>query len=356
MSEAQTETSIERHKNALPSPGTVNPGAASLEASQLALSDHPVPEDGKAIKLDVAKIASDVTRSLIPSLSALGLGGTVVLFDPSSRVPLSYASTEGDPQKFIFTLSRLLEGREGMHPIEEESAQSTTSGEIDFPEGAGKPVSPSRTNKVLVGVVWALLFLIAFLLSGCSSLHFGAKAPTDKTYRISEADIALAASDDCKQDWVSGNPAVDVLSAKRILREKGIETVEGNPIAAATSLADDPKIKLGLLVVKPGFWETPEDYQAEYLSHELVHYCDLERLGADYEISFATSNGRWALETRAYAQSFRTKAAQGMRKMDLREAIDSRLEAMRNYYWLWDLDPDQYLAETKDIWLEAAGL
>ncbi len=363
MSNAEPE--IERRKDE-PENKTTNPGKASLDASLLAISDHPVPEEGKEIKLDVSKVCSDVTRSLIPALTPLGLGASVILFHPTSGVPLTYASTTGDPDQFIFTLSRLLKGADGMKPLDDEpeaEAEAPASGEITktpAPDPALNNVQSlvpeSKKHLFWQAFIFAVIAAVAVLLSGCSSIHIGAKAPTDKTYLLSADTITIAANDDCRQDWVSGNPTVDLITAKRILKDKKIEVVEGNPKAAATSLADDPSVKLGLLVVKKGFWKESEAYQTEYLSHEFVHYCDLERLGADYEITWATSNGRWTMETRAYAQSFRTKAAQGVPKMDLREAIDHRLESMRNFYWLWDIDPDQYMAETKDIWLKAAGV
>ncbi len=347
---------IERRKDE-PEVPTSNPGKASLDASRLALSDHPIPQEGQEIKLDVSKVCADVTRSLVPTLTPLGLGAAVVLFHPTIGVPLSWASTASDPKQFIFTLSRLLQGADGMKPLDDEPpAPEPTSGEIATTTGSALAPTTPQKPALMAAIAVALILAVAMLLSGCSSIHFGAKSPTDKTYLLSADTITVAANDDCRQDWVSGNPTVDLLTAKRILQEKKIDVVEGNPKAAATSLADDPSVKLGLLVVREGFWEESEAYQTEYLSHELVHYCDLERLGADYEITWATSNGRWAMETRAYAQSFRTKAAQGVSKMDLREAIDQRLESMRNFYWLWDIDPEQYMTETKDIWLKAAGV
>lgn len=194
--------------------------------------------------------------------------------------------------------------------------------------------------------------LLLLSLTSCASLHLGAAAPTNRTYRLSEADVARSQADDCRQEWVSGNPTVDIISAKRILEDLNVEIREGNPGGVQAAFP-------GLLWVKTGFWKESENFQAAILSHELVHYCDLERLKDNYELSWLTSNGRFVMETRAYAQLYRTYALQGMHKKKLRVLIDNRVESeesMRNKYRLWDIEPAQYESLTRPLWLKAAGI
>jgi hypothetical protein len=38
---------------------------------------------------------------------------------------------------------------------------------------------------------------------------------------------------------------------------------------------------------------------------------------------------------------------------EVESAIEDRLVSMRDQYLLWDLDPEQYMAETRRIWRTA---
>ena len=322
---------------------------------------------------ELSSLCSNMVHAMLPSITPHKVGGAIVLFDQETHLPLTFASTAKDPEAFVFMLSQLLEDGEGIKeddspvqvlaPVAGEIQEKTeevvekVEKAIDKVEDVTGKTLPKKRITQAVTVVGVILAIFASVfLSGCTVIRYGSKVPTDNTYRLSYEDIGFASDTGCAQEWVSGNPTVDLLSAKKILKDKKIEVVEGNVLATGTALADSSNVKTGLLVVEKGFWEESKHFQVEYLSHELVHYCDLEKLGADYEISFGFSNKRWALETRAYAQNFRTKKAQGVPMSKRREAIQERLVSMRDRYWLWDIDPDQYLDETETIWLRAAGV
>lgn len=191
--------------------------------------------------------------------------------------------------------------------------------------------------------------LLSLVLPACASLHIGAAKPTDNTYRLTASEVARASSDDCKQDWVTGDTAVDMLTFRSILKAEKIEVVEGNPAAGATAFP-------GLLIVRKGLWNEDPDYVVALGSHELVHYCDLDHLKDNYEVSWATSNGRAVMEIRAYAQTFRTYAKQGMSEETLRKAIEDKITKLRDKYRLWDIDPKQFEGLCRSVWLKAAGL
>lgn len=190
--------------------------------------------------------------------------------------------------------------------------------------------------------------LWAFLPVACTPVHLGALKPTDRTYLLAQSTLEDAAAVDCRQTWVTGDPPADVRAAKAILANQGVRVLEGNPGSMGTSLE-------GVLWVSKGFWDEPLVAQAEILTHELVHYCDRAKWGhAAFEARYATSNGRWAMEVRAYAQGFATLKAIGYSPQAMARAIQSRVENVQSRYLLWDINPEQYRRETAAIWYDAA--
>lgn len=197
----------------------------------------------------------------------------------------------------------------------------------------------------------ALLFALLFLLAACKppAEFSGAKEPTPYTFALTEADIAKAESDDCAQAWVTGDSPADVEAAFAVLDDLRVKIKRGtNPIATGTALRNT-------LWVDRDLFDKDLDYQVQLLSHELVHYCDREKDGdVDFDARYFHSAGRWVYETRAYAQSVRTMKIQRQDDGVIQLWIDRRVASMRDKYWLHDIDPAQYLTETRRI-LEAAA-
>jgi hypothetical protein len=193
-----------------------------------------------------------------------------------------------------------------------------------------------------------LLPLLALTLAACSSLSFsGASAPTDYTVRLTPADLAFVNTHACEQTWVTGNAEADLRAGAAILADHNVTLAVGNPVATATALARK-------LVVTRDYAAFPDAQKVHVLSHELVHYCHRDLLGnAQFDADYLNSPGRWRTETPAHLQSFRTMRIQCATIQEVESAIEDRLVSMRDQYLLWDLDPEQYMAETRRIWRTA---
>lgn len=193
-------------------------------------------------------------------------------------------------------------------------------------------------------------FLALLLVSCLPSRISGSSVPTEHTFRLTDGDLEAGASADCAQGWVTGDPEKDVKIARAMLDARGVKIVERNPGTTATALEHR-------LVVERGFGKKPLAAQAEIYSHELVHYCQRDAQGwIPFEEAYFTSDGRWRTEVPAYTQSFRTELLQGRPAAQVRKNIEGRLSSMRDGYWLWDINPEQYEAETRRIWESIEGL
>ena len=186
---------------------------------------------------------------------------------------------------------------------------------------------------------------LPLLLAGCGALQIsGAAAPTDDTFKLTAEDIAYVEADACAQTWVTGDASADLATAHKMLADRGVKIVPGNPIATATALARK-------LRVSAEFHQYSDEEQVVLLSHELVHYCHRDEQGdSAFEASYLNSAGRWRTETGAYLQGFRTMLLLCAPVANVEAAIESRLKTMRDKYLLWDIDPEQYIAETRRIW------
>lgn len=216
--------------------------------------------------------------------------------------------------------------------------------------------APTNVTRIAGAVILFLLFCLAFgattlLISGCAPLAFsGANKPTEHTFELTPEDLEEAARLDCEQAWFTGDPAEDIATAFDRLSLASVDVVYRNPIAGGTA-------GQSRLYLARNFPERPPQAQARLLRHELTHYCDRKRLGdATFERRYAHSAGRWVLEVRADVQQVRGFRDQGASAKDLRAWIDKEISTMRDVYWLWDIDPEQYEAETRRILLEAVDL
>lgn len=188
--------------------------------------------------------------------------------------------------------------------------------------------------------------ILVFLL-GCGAFRFsGASEPTDHTFKLTADDIAYVESDECVQRWVTGDAEEDLAKARELLKERRVKIVKGNPIAMATAL----KRKL---LVSDKFDAMTDEGEVVLLSHELVHYCHRDEQGSEFDMNYLHSAGRWRTETAAYLQGFRSMLLLCTPIGDVEDDIEKRLVAMRNMYLLWDIDPQQYVAETRRIWRSA---
>lgn len=191
--------------------------------------------------------------------------------------------------------------------------------------------------------------LAPLLLAACIPMSFsGSSVPTDHTFRLTPEDIAAAGGRSCIQDWIGPDPGPNRAEALKRLKARGVKVSEREILPWTTAYARD-------LRVGKDFWEKSLEDQAAILSHEFVHYCQRDRLGnmAFVEL-WEHSAGRWRLETEAYAQSVRTYKTQGLPQEHLDAYIDKRILSLRNFYWLWDIEPGQYVEETRKV-LEAAA-
>jgi hypothetical protein len=190
------------------------------------------------------------------------------------------------------------------------------------------------------------LGLLVLVACGPTTIS-GSNVPTEHTFELTEADIEAGASNECALAWIGSDSEVNRKKALDILAERRIRIWERNPSGFITSF---PK----RLWLTPDFSDKAVALQAAILSHELVHYCQRDKLGADFEADYLHSAGRWRLEVPAYAQQFRTYVAQGMTADDVAVEISLQVESLRTRYLLWDIDPEQYETETRRIWVLAA--
>jgi hypothetical protein len=186
------------------------------------------------------------------------------------------------------------------------------------------------------------------LLVGCAPLHFsGASFPIEHTVGLTEMDISAARSTTCLQAWIGPDPGPNRAEALKRLEARGVRISERRVLPWTTAFA-------GELRVGAGFWEKPLAEQSTILSHELVHYCQRDRLGnAVFVETWENSPGRWALKMPAHVQTILTMKAQGTSEPALEAYIDKRIMTMRDFYLLWDLDQKQYLTVTREIWEES---
>lgn len=175
----------------------------------------------------------------------------------------------------------------------------------------------------------------------------GAAEPTPYTFELLESDITEAQDGACEQEWFTGEAEADLAEVDRILKAEGIGIVHRNPGGKAARSG-----RLAIYVDKEYRGKSPEA-KALLMSHELVHQCDRVRLGDQrFEERYFHSAGRWVLEVRGYSQTVRSMVKQG--RKDIERYIEKRVRELRDGYWLHDIDPKQYEAETRRILTEAA--
>lgn len=187
--------------------------------------------------------------------------------------------------------------------------------------------------------------LFPLILAACIPVKLsGSSVPTDHTFRLTPEDIAAAHDTACVQDWIGPDPGPNRAEALKRLEARGVKISERKVLASTTAYAT-------VLRVGHGFWEKPLEEQAAVLSHELVHYCQRDVLG---DVAFVElwghSAGRWSLEVPAHTQGIRTYKAQGWTDEQVGAYIEWKIGKMRNFYWLWDIDPGQYEEETRRAW------
>ena len=178
----------------------------------------------------------------------------------------------------------------------------------------------------------ALMAATIFVAPGC--------APGQLTYDV----IERMEDESCMQDWVSGKPDADIIEALTQLEERGVDVREGNQKGFAIAMQN-------VLLVPERFWEQADDYQAQILSHELVHYCQRDEWGAGrLEMLALTATGRLMIETPGYRQAFRTMHKQGYLDHSIEGQIERRVPEMRKDHWLTAIDNDEMSAEVMRIW------
>lgn len=191
------------------------------------------------------------------------------------------------------------------------------------------------------------LLLSLIVLAGCFPIKIsGSNVPTDHTVQLTDADIVAAEGyiDSCKVDLVSNDAQEVVDQVLAELEDRGVEVAERKHLKFTTAFK-------GRLEVAKGFWDRPISWQAMILTHELVHYCQRDDLGnRAFLEAYENSPGRWVIEVPGEAQFIRTGIAVGYEDWSAEKYIDDRLESMRDFYWLHDLEPVQYNRETRRLW------
>ena len=200
-------------------------------------------------------------------------------------------------------------------------------------------------DSLLFATLFALIAAAA-MLGACAPLGItGSNTPGGDTHRIPAEALALAESTDCLEvPSTSARENIDYALAQ--LHERGVQlhelAVEEWPYATATRF---------VLFLPKGFWERSEFRQGATLRHELVHYCQLDQLpDGEFERSYFKSDNRWKYETAAYRMTLRTRLAQGQSLAKVTRYMRHKLASFPEAYYLADLDPVQYTAETERIW------
>ena len=193
--------------------------------------------------------------------------------------------------------------------------------------------------------------LASTLAVGCLPTQIsGASAPTEHTFKLTDADLAYVEQDDCAQDWVTGNAEADLELAHAKLKDRGVKIRGRNFVAKATAFER-------VLWVAKDFDDLDDATQARLLSHEHYHYCQRDELGdIAFEESYFNSPGRWRIETPAYRQTFRTMIMQCEPISTVAKKIDGQVKSMRDMYLLWDIEPEQYETVTRKIWRSVLDL
>lgn len=200
----------------------------------------------------------------------------------------------------------------------------------------------------------------SLVLCSCAILKFeGHAKPTDDTVRLTPEQIEMAGRQDCGFEifLFDGDPQGEVDRALAWLEANDIAVVKRNPFAGGTALQRR-------LYVTPKFDAGDIEWKASLMAHEVCgHYWDRHVDGdIEFEDNYAGEPMRWVYETRGYVYSVKQRKANGMSEPKLRTYIDGLVfgsekeQSMRDEYWLWGIDPEQYETETQRILLEAAEL
>lgn len=191
----------------------------------------------------------------------------------------------------------------------------------------------------------AFIILLVILL-GCVPLQFsGSNEPTDQTHPLSDSAIAYAESEKCMHA-LSGDPAADMADTLAYFKDRGVvvHQLETKAWRYATALR-------GRVLVPVDWPERNTAQKARTLAHERVHYCERDDYrGNDFDRAYALSDNRFKFEAVAYRMSVRAAKLYGASHGELCRYIEGRQAALRDVYWLHDLEPEQFNRETRRIW------
>lgn len=199
--------------------------------------------------------------------------------------------------------------------------------------------------------LFVLLAMLGLPTSCAGGLFFsGASEPTPYTFHLLESDWEEAAALDCEQTWFTGDPEADVQKGLQLLKERKVKITYRNPVAGGT-------VTPRRIFLTEDFKDGDPKWQARLLRHELTHYCDIDRVNFEtFYARYTHSAGRHVFELRAYVQSIRAEKDMGHSEKRLRAYAEEIIAEMRDTYFTWDIDPEEYERETRRILLESVGL
>lgn len=188
--------------------------------------------------------------------------------------------------------------------------------------------------------------LLSLLLLSCAPLQFsGSKEPTDHVHMLDVTDIAYAEDDRCLHQF-SPDPALSLAADVAYLNDRGVVLMQlTTPVwPYATALKDR--------VLLPADYSSRTTAQkARIMGHERVHYCQRDEYEKDeFDRAYALSNNRFRFEVPAYRMNVRMLKAHGASQQELCSYIEARQATLPDGYWLHDLEPVQFEAETRRIW------
>lgn len=197
----------------------------------------------------------------------------------------------------------------------------------------------------------------AFLASGtgCASLKDLPLPPTynDRCEPSSTIYLewAMDTQDLAKAGEIPANPVHAVEKALRLIDESGWKIVEKASVGQ-DKLDRFTTTSAKHIFVKPGFFKQGSESQAKTLWHELVHIRQWQRLGrgkmgARWAIY---AEGRWALETVAYRESFRVMSIFGASEQMLRTYAPKRANSFYEEYQLSGMNKKCMIELTTHVW------
>jgi len=207
------------------------------------------------------------------------------------------------------------------------------------------------------------IFSWLLVLAGCPALLKKIiPAPTYDDQCVPSDDYYLALANETKDMAELGeipeDPKEALAAAERAIEQYGYKLVIKSE--TGKEQVDMFTTTLDGVIFLEHDWESKTDRsQATVLWHELVHVRQWERLGPEkMTLTYAVTEGRWAIETQAYRETARILVLFGATDDEMEAWTKRRQDSFYQGYALFGMPRECFDALSEDVWAQewrAAG-